>query len=136
MRKKKCKFLLGAGIGLGLGLLFAPKTGEQTRKDLKKKCDELLAKIKETDFDEVKEEFSLKISEIEKSLKELDKEKVLKIAKEKAGLIEEKIEDLVDSAVKTAKPKLEILVLDVKKKTIKAMKQTIKKLEENTKNKS
>ena len=25
------KFLLGAGIGLGLGILFAPKSGKETR---------------------------------------------------------------------------------------------------------
>ena len=28
------KFLAGAAIGVGLGLLFAPKKGEDTRKDL------------------------------------------------------------------------------------------------------
>ena len=26
------KFILGAGIGAGLGLLFAPKAGSETRK--------------------------------------------------------------------------------------------------------
>ena len=31
------KFLLGAGIGVGLGILFAPKSGKETRADLKKK---------------------------------------------------------------------------------------------------
>ena len=29
------KFLAGLGIGAGLGILFAPKSGEETRKELK-----------------------------------------------------------------------------------------------------
>ena len=40
------KFLLGAGIGVGLGILFAPKSGKETRADLKKKMDDLLEKAK------------------------------------------------------------------------------------------
>ena len=31
------KFLAGVGIGAGLGLLFAPKSGDEMRKILKKK---------------------------------------------------------------------------------------------------
>ena len=31
------KFVCGAAIGAGLGLLFAPKSGKETREDLKKK---------------------------------------------------------------------------------------------------
>ena len=34
-KEKKRNFILGAGIGLGLGMLFAPKSGEENRKELK-----------------------------------------------------------------------------------------------------
>ncbi len=34
--------LIGLGVGAVLGLLFAPKTGRQLRKDLRRSCDDAL----------------------------------------------------------------------------------------------
>ena len=43
MSKKSIgKFISGAAIGVGLGFLFAPKKGSETRKELKGKIDELI----------------------------------------------------------------------------------------------
>ena len=39
------KFLLGLGIGAGLGVLFAPKKGSETRAELKQKLDDLVASL-------------------------------------------------------------------------------------------
>ena len=41
------RFALGAGIGAGLGMLFAPKSGTELRSDLKKKIDELIGDFAE-----------------------------------------------------------------------------------------
>ena len=35
------KLLAGVGIGVGLGMLFAPEKGEVTRKKLKNKLNEM-----------------------------------------------------------------------------------------------
>ena len=40
-------FLFGALVGVGIGVLFAPKSGKETRKELKEKFDELVKKVKE-----------------------------------------------------------------------------------------
>lgn len=129
------KFILGAGIGAGLALLFAPKKGSELREDLKKKLDELLKKAKDVDLKEVSEEFTTKIENLKSELKELDKEKVLSIAKEKGELLKNKAEELLDLAKEKGTPVLESMAKDIKKSTASVIREVLKKLEteENTK---
>ena len=67
------KFLAGLGIGAGLGLLFAPKSGEETRRELKEKLDEFIKAVKDIDIKEVKDEFVAKIEEIKEDMIEENK---------------------------------------------------------------
>ena len=134
-KKKKGlgKFLVGAGIGATLGVLFAPKKGSETRKELKIKIDELIEKLKNVDADEVKEAIETKIFEIKSELEDLDKEKVLKIAKKKANQIKDMAEELVNYAVEKGTPVLEDAAIAVKEKAIQVTREVLKKLEGNEK---
>ena len=75
------KFLLGAGIGVGLGILFAPKSGKETRQDLKEKMDDLVEKAKNIKAEDVKATIEAKVQEIKEDLKNLDKETVVSAIK-------------------------------------------------------
>ena len=129
-KKKGCgKFVLGAALGAGLGVLFAPKAGSETRKELKAKIDDLLAKLKDLDVVEVKENIEAKIFEIKTELEDLDKETVLKVAKSKAKDLKDKAGELVNYAKEKATPVLQSAAEQVREKTISVTKEVLNKLE-------
>lgn len=131
MSKKKSgigKFVLGTVIGAGLGILFAPKKGSETRKNLKIKIDELIAKAKEIDLVEVGETFQIKINELKSEIEDLDKEKVLNIAKEKGEQLKVKAEELYTLALEKGTPVIEKAAREVRQKTIEVVEDVLKKL--------
>ena len=123
------KFLAGLGIGAGLGILFAPKSGKETRKELKKKMDNFIVALKDIDINEVKDEFLNKLDEIKNELEDLDKEKVIKIAQEKAEILKTKANELVELAKEKGTPILEGAANDVRLKAISLTKDVLRKLE-------
>ena len=133
MSKKKALATLatGAAIGAGLGILFAPKKGSETRKELKAKLDELAGKVKEIDLDDVKDEFFAKVDSIKKELEDLDKEKALKIAKKKGEDLKRKSEELVQLAKQKGTPVLENVANEVREKAVVVVKDVLNKLEKN-----
>ncbi len=124
------KFIVGAGIGAGLGILFAPKKGSETREDLKELFEEIINKIKDIDMEDVKDAISNKIAEIKQSISELDKEKILEIAKEKGALLKEKCEELIAYAKEKGIPAIEKTAKELKAKAAVVTKEAIARIEE------
>ena len=127
------KFIAGAAVGAGLGLLFAPKTGKETREILKKKFDEVLEQVKSIKAEDVKASIVKKVNELQKELKDLDKEKALKIAKQKATKIQKKADELYKLAVEKGTPVVEKSVSELKQATADVLKKIVAKLEEEDK---
>ncbi|MCI6350032.1 MAG: YtxH domain-containing protein [Tenericutes bacterium] len=129
------KFILGAGVGAGLALLFAPQEGSKTRKELKIKLDELLDKAKQIDVDDVKADIIQRVEELRTGVKDLDKEKALEIAKSQAKKIEKKANELYEVAKEKSAPVIEKAAKEVKETALKAAKEVVNKLEEETEEK-
>jgi len=124
------KFVGGLALGAGLGLLFAPDSGENTRKMLQKKLEDLVKKVKEIDPEEVKDELLYKVESLQAELKSLDKEKVKEIAAKKAREIKEKAEDIYKYAIEKGTPVVEKAADNVRRQALKVVKDVESKLEE------
>ncbi len=133
MAKGKGKFLLGALVGAGLGMLFAPKSGKELRKDLGKVFDELLDKVSQIKVEDVKEAMDDKIAELKELVNNMDSETALSIAKDTYEKIKAKGQELVNLAVTTGTPVLEETAVKLKNNSIAVAKSVIKKLEKENK---
>ena len=75
-KKSVGNLVLGIAIGASLGILFAPKKGSQTRRELKEKMLDLVSRAKELSISDVSKMIEERIAEIRRDLNDLDKEKV------------------------------------------------------------
>ena len=119
----------GVALGIGLGVLFAPKKGSETREDLKNEYNKMTKKIGEVDKEDNEEFIKDAKIEIEQELNDLSKEKVLKKAKDKANEIKISCDEILNMAKEAGNETLEKATKEFKTKTVKVLKEIINKLE-------
>ena len=125
------KFLLGAAVGAGIALLFAPHDGKETRRLLKERLDNLANKIKDIEPDDVIAQATQLIDDIKTGLKDLDKEKVKEVVEEKSIMLLAKADELVNLAVEKGTPIFERAAYDIKSKTSIVLKDIAVRLDES-----
>ena len=127
------KFLAGVAVGIGIGVLCAPKKGSETRQDLKDKMNDLIDKAKKIKKEDVKLAIETKVKDLKAALADLDKEKVLEIAKKKARQVQDMAEELVEYVVEKGTPVVEKAASVVRDKAIVVTKGVLNKLENQEK---
>jgi len=131
--KKRDLGMIATGVvaGAGLGVLLAPKSGSETRKELSEKFQKLLDKVKNIDSNKIKGDFNSKIKELEKEIKDLDKEKIKEQAKIKADKIKDKADNLVKLAKEKGNEAIEKSANELREKAIIVTKEVLNKLEKS-----
>ena len=110
------KFVVGAGIGFGVGLLVAAKSGKETRKDIKEKFLELEDKIKDLSYDDLKDGAIEKLDELRIKIEELDQEKASELIKEKIIDIKQKLTELSKYIKKKSSPAVKSIITEISAK--------------------
>jgi len=87
--------LVGGLIGAVLGILYAPKSGKETREEIGRKTEELIAKAKE--------EYELALEKSKKAYEAAVKclQQTESSAKEKVGEMEEKVGEFAERGKET-----------------------------------
>ena len=131
MKQSKLGALVaGIGIGAAAGLLLAPKSGEETRKDIQKKAKQIGKKVKDIDLNQVKEDLVKEFDKFKNEMKDMDKEKAMKFAKEQGTKLLDKCEDLITMAKEKSAPMIEKTGKDIKKKLSEMLADASEKLSE------
>ena len=82
-------------LGASTGMMFAPKKGEELRKDVGKKIKKVGKKIENTSDSNIKKNLKMSLENINKRLDDLEFEKEKKKLNRKANEIKQDIEEII-----------------------------------------
>ena len=122
---------IGAVIGAGAGIMFAPKKGSETREDLKNLICDLKEKIGKIKLKDTKKYLENKVKQLEIDLDNLTDDDTLDNIKQKSKDILNNIEELLQTAKDKGEKIIEETVFNLKNKAIEVTEDIQKKLEKS-----
>ena len=118
MKKQTKGFILGAALGVGAGLLFAPYRGVTMRKKVASKLNAVTDYVKNMNSETLRSDCLGILNNIKGYLEELDSAKLKKEVNKLAGKVKEVSEPVVAKAIE-----------DLRCNTVVLLKKTVEKLE-------
>ena len=97
------KFLLGLGIGVAAGLLFAPKKGSELREDIKNESLKAYDTVKNISKEDIEVAIGTTIETVKKSIDEFDLDEFKGSTKEKLAELEKKLEEFAEKVKESEK---------------------------------
>ncbi len=104
-------FIWGGLVGLAVGILYAPRSGEETREELKKRADEYFEQGMH-EFDDQKERVVEVVESGRKTAQEKGKELKTKVQETR-----ERLKEQVDTAAEAAREKINLAASKVREIT-------------------
>ncbi|MCD7807795.1 MAG: YtxH domain-containing protein [Erysipelotrichaceae bacterium] len=88
------KFLVGLSIGVACGLLFAPKSGNELRKDIKDRSKKAYDDLKNMSKEDLEAKIGETIETVKKSVDEFDADEFKDSTKQRLNDLQTKLEEL------------------------------------------
>ena len=135
MGKKSKVVNLATGVAIGslFGILFAPKSGSETRKILKSKFREITDKVTKTNSKEFAENVDNMIYVIKVELDNLEKEENIENLKTKIENLNKRIEDLINYVNLKGNEEIKTIASEIKQQTTNVTKDVQEKLQKRKK---
>ncbi len=129
MKKQTKGFILGAALGVGAGLLFAPYRGVTMRKKVSAKLNELGDYVKNMNSESLKNDCLGILNNIKTYLEELDSAKLKSDAITIGNKLKKEVNKLANSFKEVSEPVVNKAIEDLKSNTVVLLKKTVEKLE-------
>ena len=135
-QNKMGHFFTGAIIGVGLGLLIAPKEGSETREKLKKSFNNLLDTIDNINIDKTSDSIVNKIVDLKNKITSINYEEAKEIINDKKEILDNECDNLIKEIKKEKAPKVVENVKKIKRKTNNLANDVIEKIDQKEKDNS
>lgn len=130
MKKQTKGFILGAALGVGAGLLFAPYRGVTMRKKVLSKLNDVTDYVKNMNSETLRSDCLGILNNIKGYLEELDSAKLKSDAILVGNKLKKEVNKLTGKVKEVSEPVVAKAIEDLRYNTVVLLKKTVEKLED------